>query len=343
MQGQRPYASPRAELEAGIALTKQGKFRQAIPLLEAARPKVQDVFAAGFDLALCYAAIGQNQQALRLLDELPEAPAPASRAEVENLRAQVEIGLGDLTAAETAFDRAAALEPRHLPLYLFLADACLRHHHYALGLRVVNAGLARFPRSARLYYQRANLEEDTNQPQAAARDWRKARQMSPGGEIADMAAAQAALATAQFPAALAAARHGLEGRRNSILLLTIFGQAALRSGARPGQAVFAEARKNLERAVALAPGNAAAELALGHLEMAAGATQAAIRHLEAARQAAPDDPAVYASLAAAYRKMGMRPQAQAALARLARINRARTNSYRSPSGSHAGYEGRAHQ
>lgn len=339
----RHFASPQAELAAGIALTKKGHYRQAIPLLRAARPKVQDVFAAGFDLALCYAAMGENQKALALLSELPAAPTVANRAEVENLRAQAEIGAGNPQAAAQAFERAAALEPRHLPLYLFLADACLRRHDFALGLRVVAAGLGPFPRSARLLYERANLEEDTNQPRAAARDWRAVAKLKPGSLIAAMARAQAAVAMADFPAALAAARQGLEPHPQSVLLLTIFGQAALRSGARPGQQLFAEAKTNLEHAVAAQPGNAAAQLALGRLELTAGNSQSAIRHLEAARQAAPQDPAVYARLAAAYRRMGMRPQAQAALARLAQLNQARTAAYRSASGAHAGYAGTAHR
>ncbi|MGH9491498.1 MAG: tetratricopeptide repeat protein, partial [Terriglobales bacterium] len=338
----RHFASPEAELDAGIALTRQGKYRQAIPLLRDARPKVQDVFSAGFDLALCYTAVGENQQALTLLDQLPAAPTLAKRADVDNLRAQVAIGLGDTAAAADAFSRAAALEPRHLPLYLFLADACVQHHEYPLGLRVVNAGLAQLPDSARLHYERAVLEEDSNQPRRAARDWRAAATLGAGKAIGYMAGAQAAVAAARFPAALATARAGLARHPNSVLLLTIFGQAALRSGARPGQPLFGAAGRRLRHAVALQPGNAAAQLALGWWEMTAGRMAAALRHLNAARAAAPNDPAVYARLAAAYQRMGMQPQAAAARARLAALNRAQAASYRAPAATHAGYEAGPH-
>ncbi len=335
----RSYPSPQAELNAGITLTKQGKYRQAIPLLRDARDKVQDVFAAGFDLALCYAATGENRQALLLLGQLPVAPTVASRAQVENLRAQVEIGLGDAAAAQAAFQKAAVLEPTHLPLYLYLADACIAHGQFALGQHIVAAGLQQLPNSARLHYEQAVLAEDTNHPRAATRAWLATEWLAHGRVIGLMAGAQADVAQAQFPAAIAAARQGLQREPKNVLLLVILSQAILRSGARPGQPAFQQARQALQRAVALQPHNAAVQLTLARLELAAGKPAAAIPHLELARRLAPGGPAVYARLAAAYERMGMKPQAQAALARLAALNRAKTAAYRAPAATHASYNG----
>ena len=339
---QQHFASPQAELEAGIAQTRQGHYRQAIPLLRDARDKVVAVFTAGFDLALCYAATGQNHKALKILGQLPEARTLASRAEVQNLRAQVEIALGHPDAARAAFERAAALEPHQLPLYLFLADACLRHADYALGQEIITAGLAQFPNSARLHYEQASLAADTNHPRAAARGWLAAERLAHGRVIGYMARAQADIAQAEFNDAVAAARQGLKRQPKDVLLLIIFAQAVLRSGAPPGTGEFVAARQALSLALGLSPHNAAAQLTYGQLELIAGKPAAAIPHLEAARRAAPNDPAVYARLATAYQRMGMGPQAKAALARLAAINQAHTEAYRKPGAGHAGYEGMPH-
>src|SRR5579872_4118781 len=47
------------ELQKGIALTRGGKFQEAIPHLLAAQGQVTSELAASFNLALCYVATGQ--------------------------------------------------------------------------------------------------------------------------------------------------------------------------------------------------------------------------------------------------------------------------------------------
>ena len=109
-------------------------------------------------------------------------------------------------------------------------------------------------------------------------------------------------------------------RHENYLLLTILGEALLRSGARPGQPEFEEASSSLTKSVAARPGYASSQIALGYLLLLDGQPDAAIEHLEIGRLLDPQNSAVYSHLAVAYRKRGRRQDAEAALATLAQLN-----------------------
>src|SRR2546429_7489435 len=78
----------------------------------------------------------------------------------------------------------------------------------------------------------------------------------------------------------------------------------MRQGVTPAQPEFAEARTALEKSIAERPEYSVSQLALGQLELMAGRIDEAVKHLSRARQLAPDNPAVYSHLAAAYRRRG---------------------------------------
>lgn len=124
------------------------------------------------------------------------------------------------------------------------------------------------------------------------------------------------------------------------MLLTLLGEALLRSGVTPGQPEFDEARNALEKAVAERSNYPSSQLSLGKLYLTAGRLDDAITHLEIARQLNPGNPAIYSNLAIAYRKQGKLSQAQDALATLAKLNEAQAEKIRNASGDRrAGYAG----
>ncbi len=103
-------------------------------------------------------------------------------------------------------------------------------------------------------------------------------------------------------------------------MLTVLGEALIRSGARPGQAEFLEASEALKAAVSARPSYASAQIALGYALLLNNSVDAAIEHLEIGRQLDPKNPAVYSHLAVAYRKIGKKENAEKALATLAQLN-----------------------
>src|SRR5690349_4045376 len=70
-------------LQAGIALTKAGRFSEAIPHFLAAQGHVSNEYAADFNLALCYVGTDQFPKAIPILTGLRNGSHEG--ASVENL------------------------------------------------------------------------------------------------------------------------------------------------------------------------------------------------------------------------------------------------------------------
>jgi len=324
--------SANQELQTGTDLTRQGHFREAIPHLLAAQGRVTNEFAADFNLALCYTAINQFEKAISILTTLSSAAHPT--AGVYNLLAQAYVGNSQPEQAFTALQQAAVISPANEKLYVLVADACMDHQNYPLGVKVVNLGIENLPHSARLFYERGVFETLLERGDLAAADFAEAAKLAPETEIAYMAIAQQNLVEGKIPETIAAARQGIAAGHENHILLTLLGEALIRSGVAPGQPEFAEAQTALEKSVAEHPDNSRSQIALAKIYLMAGRYDDAITHLEIARQLDPSNTSVYSHLAAAYRKRGQLDQAQKMLAILANLNEAQAAKIRSGPSDH---------
>jgi len=328
-----------AELQTGTTLTRKGYFREAIPHLLAARKQAANEYPANFNLALCYVATSQFRLAIEVLNELRGTGQDG--VDVENLIAQAYIGNAQSQEALAAVRKGATRWPQNEKFYVFVADACMDHKDYRLGLEVIDIGLSNLPRSARLHYERAMFLTQLDQPDQAKPHFELVGKLAPGSEIAHMAAAQKELFEGDIPEAIRSAREGVKQGYQNPALLTILGEALIRSGVTPSQSEFAEAQKALERAVTQRPNDPASQIALGSLYLTAGRLDDAIMHLEIARQLEPGKSSVYAMLARAYQRHGDQQQAQEALAILEGLNREQADRIRSAPGDRKlGYGGR---
>lgn len=329
-----------AELQTGTALTRKGSFREAIPHLLAARGRVANEYVANFNLALCYVATSQFKPAIAVLNELRGGSHDG--VDVQNLLAQAYIGDAQPEKALASVRKAAALSPQNEKLYVFVADACMDHKDYTLGLKVIDIGLKNLPQSARLHYERAMFLTQLDLPDQAKPQFELARQLAPEREIGYLAAAQQALFAGEIPAAIRFAREGVMEGYESPALLMVLGEALIRSGASPGQPEFEEAQIALEKAAAQRPNDPASQIALGSLYLTAGRFEDAIVHLKIARQLEPDKTSVYANLAKAFQRQGDVHSAQEALAVLEKLNRDQADRIGSAPGDRKmGYAGQA--
>jgi predicted Zn-dependent protease len=327
-----------AELQKGTTLTSKGAFVEAIPHLRAARGKVRNEYAASFNLALCYVATYQPNLGIPILNDLRAHGHDTS--EVNNLLAQAYAGESQDQRALDAIRRAAALSAANEKLYIFVADACTSKEDYALGLQVVDLGLEKLPNSARLHFDRAMFLSSLDQFDGAKKDFELARNLEPNSDIAFVAAAQESMFEGNVADAVKAARDGISKGHENFMLLTLLGEALLRSGITPGQPEFEEARNALEKAVAERANYASAQLALGKLYLQTGRVDDATAHLEIARRLSPGNQAIYSNLAMAYRKQGRISQAEDALGMLAKLNQAQADKIRNaPGDRRAGYAG----
>lgn len=322
------------DLRDGIALTTQGRFQEAIPHFLAAQGHGVESFALQFDLALCYVGVRRFPDAIRLLTTI--APGPNS-AQVEDLLAQAYIGDHQAGPAWKAFQAAASLAPDRERLYVLVSQACLDEGLTDLGMRVVQTGLKKLPRSARLHFQAGIFDSQNDDNEEARKEFAQVRKLGPGSDIAYIAEAEQALIEGRMPDVIQAARAGIHAGYSHYLLLTMLGEALLRTGAAPATPEFAEAQSALEQAVAQRPSYSSAHVALGRIYLALGRNSDALTQLEAARRLDPRNKAVYPPLAAAYQRSSMPEQAKAVLAALATLNREDAARIGTADGGHSGY------
>ena len=318
------------ELRKGTALSGKGQFSEAIPHLLVARGKVTNEYAASFDLALCYVGTRQYKLAIEILKDLDRDSK--HRADVQNLLAQAYAGNGDRKEALATLESAASITPQDEKLYLFVADACSDSQDYALALKVVDVGLRNLPKSPRLHYERGTVLSRLDEFDRAKFDFEFVTKTAAGTEIGYIANVQKDLFEGDISGAASTAREGIQKGFRSPILLTLLGEALLRSGVTPGQAEFHEAQAALEEAVAQRPTDPSSQIELARSYLSAGRLTEAITHLEKAKQMQPDRPVIYATLAKAYQRQGDEQAAQEALATLEKLNLARADQIRSAPG-----------
>jgi tetratricopeptide (TPR) repeat protein len=325
-----------AELQKGIALTRGGKFNEAIPHFLAAQGQVRDDSALSFNLALCYVGTGQYEPAIALLNELRSGDR--SNANVENLLAQSLLGNQRPEEAFAAFERAARLAPENEKLYLYIVESCMGHGYYDMGLKVVEAGLKRLPRSARLVFEHGILLAQMDFIEEAMKELEKVSKLAPGSDVAYIAAAQKCIFESEVDEAVNIAREGIRKGNQHFMLLALYGEAVILSGVETGSKEFAEARAALEQSVALSPTYFSARMSLGRLYLMEGRIDDAIVHLEVARELDPKNSAIYSNLASAYRRKGDTARAEEMLAILAKLNKEEVERIRNAPGDRkAGY------
>jgi tetratricopeptide (TPR) repeat protein len=328
---------PEAELQTGIALTRQGHFEEAIPHFLAAKGHVAENYAADFDLALCYVATQRNQPAIALLGELRSSGH--ATAEVDNLLAQAYVGDGQSEPAFAAFEQAAGLTPQSEKLYLYISDACMQRKAFELGLRVLDKGVANLPQSPRLHYERALFENNLERYDLARADFEAAKRLAPESEFAYLADAQENLLEGNITEAVRFARSGVARYPDNYIFLQLLGEALIHAGVTPGQPEFAEAVGALEKSIAQHPEYARSQTALGKLYLMENRLDDAIAHLETARRLDPTNTSVYSHLATAYRRKGKPEEAQKMLTILANLNDAEAGKIRAGPPARGGSSG----
>lgn len=310
-------ADAQRELQAGANLTRQGSLQAAIPHLLAAQRAGAGQYATAVNLGICYVGTRQYTQAIAVLQ--PVRATGAQAATIDNLLAQAYLGDGQPAEAWHAFLSAATATPGDERLYAFIADACTDHRDYALGLQVVEHGLRQLPNSARLHYERALFLARLGRFEEGRPEFDRAAQLAPGSYVASLALVQKDLYEDDLAGATRLLHQSIAAGHRDYQTLSLLGTVLLHDGAAPGQPAFAEAQAALEEAEQERPDYSATQIALGKVYLMLGRNRDAVDHLEKGRSLEPDNPAVYASLADAYGRLGEREKAREMRAQIGRL------------------------
>ena len=306
------------ELQTGITLTRNGRFSEAIPHFLAARGHVSEEFAAEFNLALCYAGVGQPSKAISILEALRKGSHEG--AGVENLLSQAYEGNDQPKEAIQAFQKAVTFTPKDEKLYLLVAATFLEKQDYVQGLQVLQVGLRNLPDSARLHYELAYGLWQLEEPGMAKPEFERSAALAPHSAIGYLAAAQESFMLDDLSQAIETARAGILEGFADYQLLCLLGDALIHNGTSPGKPEFAEARQAVEKSIAARPNYASSQIALGRILLEEEQFDAAIEHLELGHKLAPQNPTPCLLLATAYRKRGQPGRAQTMLAMVDKLN-----------------------
>ncbi len=307
----------RDQLLTGTRLTRSGALREAIPHLLAAQAAGQDPYATGVNLAICYVGTGANARAIPLLESLRSSgyrtPATAT------LLVQAYIATNRPDDAYGLLSEAANAAPHDETIFAYAADACTDYRQFDLGLRMMNLGLAKLPASARLHYEKALFLAQLGSIEEARPEFDRAARLDPEGYIGYLARVQKDLYNDDLKGANLLLEQAIHSGRSDYRMLSLLGTVLLQEGVAPGDPRFAEAQSALEESARERPDFSATEIALGKIDLMLARYHEAVAHLEVARALEPENPAVYTSLAAAYRRLGQREKASRVSSELGRL------------------------
>lgn len=320
-QGQPANAAPddrgREELRTGTRLTRSGALRDAIPHLLAAQAEGLEPYATGVNLAICYVGTGATDRAIPLLESLR---ASGYRTPVTaTLLVQAYIAAnrpGDAYAVLAALSGTARNDES---IFAYAADACTDHRQYSLGLRMMDLGLEKMPASSRLHYEKALFFAELGSIEEARPEFDRAASLDPDGYIGYLARVQKDMYDGDLKGANHLLHDAIQSGHGDYRILSLMGSVLLQEGAAPGDPLFAQAQSALEQSAKERPDFSATQIALGKVYLMLGRSRDAADHLEIARGLEPENPAIYTSLASAYRSLGEREKAAQMTAELGRL------------------------
>lgn len=248
---------------------------------------------------------------------LPLLQQDTTDANVLDLAASAYEADGDTPEAVRLLRQAIVTAPHNISLYLDFANVSLDHQSYAVGVDMINAGLAAEPNAAPLYVARGVLYVQLAQYDKAEADFEAADTLNPRESMGSAAEGLAAVQENDPERALAAVRSKLAKRPNDPFLLYLQADILTQRGPDPGSVEFREAMESARKAITLRPSLAAAHDVLAKLDLQAGQNNAAIAESRKALSVDPKDQTALYHLIQALRKSGHKDDIPELLKRLA--------------------------
>ncbi|HVX67966.1 MAG TPA: tetratricopeptide repeat protein [Bryobacteraceae bacterium] len=294
-------------LQAAALLGEHGEHVAAIGILARMRAALPESYETAYNLALAYYRAGRYEPAAGCLRQWLE---PARKAEPWNLLGAIEEKRGRGVEALAAYRKAAQLEPGNEDYRLDAASHALQQESVEAALAAFTGCVRDFPASWRMHLGLGAVEYLAGDYDAAARVLLETVAMNPDAAAGFFLLGKAyESAPAWQPRILDALRGYTQGHRDPWAEYHV-GTILMARAQQTGPSGRTQARAHIERALALRPDFAEAQVALAALEDEAGRPEQARRLLARAVELDP-------RLAAAHYKLGLLYQrnGQADLAR----------------------------
>lgn len=305
-------------------------FATAEKLFRSIGSTYPDAVALSYQIALMqFRSDGIDRSRQTLLEAIEKGQ---SSGPIHNLLGHCYAAQNQLQSAVASFERAMEMEPAQESHYLDAVQLLAEHQIWRVLIRIAEKGVARIPRSDRLYRMKGLAETAMLYSEDAVRSYRRALEINPdsakanlGLAIAQRTAGSREDATAtfekgirQFPA------HGAHHQEYGLLLL--------KTGETGDEDALKRAVALLEKAVELDASLPVAHYQLGRLALERDRAGEALPHLQTAARLNPDQSRVHYLLARAYRRLGRGEEARSHLKTFRRMKAAEESRHEPDAG-----------
>jgi tetratricopeptide (TPR) repeat protein len=249
--GQLPDLSDGDQFELGVVLAQFGANAEAGEAFRALRTKDPRSYDAGFNLALVEYRAGRHEQALAVADAM--RASGHRTGELFNLRAWILSRSGRPNAARESLEEAAALEPDNADHILDLNTLWMNENKREAALRLLEDGMRRIPKDARLRVAAGLLLQSAGDRPEAEKRYRQALEVEPASGPAHLALANLLYESGRVEQAFAQLDRGLAILPGFPLLPFAYGALLLDSAGESDRPLLGKAKSMLLRAAELSP------------------------------------------------------------------------------------------
>jgi tetratricopeptide (TPR) repeat protein len=215
--------------------------------------------------------------------------------------------LNDPEKALAAFRKAIEADPSLEDAYLALAHFSYLHQNNEYALKILDQGLARTPRSARLLHQRGVVQALLGNHEEAEKSLREAVRSDPASNASLLALGVSQLERGLYEDAAATFRQSAAAAPSDFRPEYLYA-LALKRGGDPGRRD--EILLALQKAASLKPGDARPHASLGQAYLEAGRSGRAAAELEEALRIDPENTTALFHLGRLYRDQGKPDEAR---------------------------------
>lgn len=267
------------------------------------------------NLGLALNEAGRHAEAV---DVLQIAVESATVPDIDALRllAEAQRAALDPEGALETLQRGIGLYPRDEGLYLQLAEVCIEHGAYDLGLEITGIGARNVSDSHGILTMRGILLAELGRYEEAEAAFESAIARDPDAKSASVGLSLTLEKTGRADESLEVLRERAERDPTDAVSRFFFAQALIKRGVTAGSPAFDEALEALSVARRNLPREAPPRIELGKLYLKAGQPERAIPILEEAVDLAPADRQATYNLMIALRRAGLGDEASAMASRM---------------------------
>ena len=309
--------APELELRLGVLAGAEGLYARASALFEDLVRRGYGQSNVRYNLALARYLEKDYQASIRELESL-KSNHPSS--DVLNLLGQAYEKSGQLQKAVDTLREATLVAPKDENNYLDLANLCVDHGNYSLGIEVIDVGLKNNPSSAKLLLQLGLLHVLSGESARAQDEFERAGRLEPASALPGAAIELSAIQQSRLAEATVSLREKVKRNPDSPVLWYLLGSSLIRSGASEGSPEYAEAESAFRNSMRLDPKLPYPYIELGKMYMRLRRVTEAVPLLEKATALAPGERAPYYQLAIAYRNLNQPDRSKRMLARIRELS-----------------------